>query len=255
MKKLMNLLAVCMVVMLNTQCTTENPERTTETGVTILVDVTDSTVYKHIRDDFESNLELFFNHTGLGQLEPGEGLTIKMAPISADGNLTVKQASIALSNNVRNYSYSEQEAQRDPREILSMMASELNNYGVLCKDPEQKKSPVLDVILKALKEMNPNNREILMVFTDGFENSAYLNMYKSIPTTEDKVMAVIDKIDPILLKDAKTAISAARPEILFVLKSQNDKKGEVKTFYTELCRQLGIAKISFIDNMSNTVNL
>ena len=106
--------------------------------------------------------------------------------------------------------------------------------------------------------MNPEAaRELLVVCSDGLEKSKYANFYKTIPTTEEGIEMLISKTDPILLNEAIEAISYIDPEVVFVLKTPNDTKRntELKKFYQEFCRQLGVNTVSFIDNLNNNPRL
>ena len=78
-----------------------------------------------------------------------------------------------------------------------------------------------------------------------------------IPTSEQAVEKLISKTDNILLVEAKEAIAATDPEVVIILKPNDKvkKTAELKKFYNEFFRQLGINTIRFIDNLSNNPNL
>lgn len=266
MKKLLVLIfAIATLVIASQGCSKSPAPAMEKTTLSILVDATDSVIFNDIQSDFNQNLVDFLQRTGIGKMErgkflikKGEFLTVKMAPMTAAGDLRLKQASIGMSLDM-DLSGKELEKRTDLRQILSPMMDEMDRFEQLART-EQKYSPLVDVILKCIREMDATNgREILMVFTDGYENSEYLNMYRKIPTTEDQVLALMEQIDPVLLKEATTRISEVDPELLFVLKcksankEQVAKKGQIKLFYSELCKQLGVSKVSFVDNMSNSI--
>ena len=256
-KSALLVIASCLIIIIGQGCINSSVPTTMEetTTLSILVDATDSVIFNDILSDFEVNVYDFLQRTGIGKIGKGERLNLKMSPITANGDLRVRQATIGVGAG-EDLSGKELEKRTDLRYILCPMVSELDHYDTMVRTEQQLSSPIIDVILKCIREMDGNNsREILMVFTDGYENSNYLNMYKRIPTTEDQILAIMDKIDPVLLKEATTRISEVDPELLLVLKCKNDSKGQVKLFYSELCKQLGIKKVTFLDNMTNSVNL
>lgn len=256
MKKHLIICALCALAVLTQSCgsSSNNIETySSDTGLTILVDATDTTVYNSIYQDFNTNLDAFFKQTGLADLEKGALLTVKIAPIDASGELTLNQVSLGVPKN-SDLSGRERELACDPQVILKMLVDEFDHYKTIAQNQEQLYSPIIDVLLKACREMDCD-RELLLIFTDGLENSAYLNMYKNkIPTGEDQVANVVDRVDQVLWKEAKQKVAECCPQIVFVLKSMSlDKKAQTKLFYGELCRQLGVNDVQFIDNMSNTI--
>lgn len=217
-----------------------------------MVDVTDKPITTSIVDDFNANLNAFFSNTGLGKIDLGQSLTVRMGPIDESDQLSLQTRSIALTDN--NVSRREAERQRNPRPILEMIKEELARYEVLSET--QKASPIIDVTLKAFKEMSETN-EILVICTDGLE-TVYANFYRNIPNTELAVEKLFSKVDPVLLSAAMQQISASDPQVVIVLKPNDKVKNtaDLKLFYSEFMRQLGVTTpVTFIDNLSNKITI
>lgn len=241
------------IILVATNCQDATIDETA-TNVTFLIDVTDKPIYEAIESDFNQNLNTFFTNTGVGNIDFGQRLTIRMGAIDESDQLTLQSKSIALLN--KNISRKEAQRQRDPRPCLQMISAELARYKQLSE--KQMSSPIIDVILKAFREMSPESREILVICTDGIEyNPRYANFYKSIPTSEQSIENLISKIDPILLSEAEEQIALADPEVIIVLKPNDKviKTAELKQAYNELMRQIGVNTVRFIDNLSNNPNL
>lgn len=225
-----------------------------ETAVTFLVDATEKNIFDAIETDFNQNLNVFFNNAGIGKIGFGQRLTIRMGAIDESNQLTLQSRSIALTD--KKVSRKQAESLRNPRPLLELISAELAKYKQL-SEKNMALSPIIDVTLKAFREMNTEAREIIVISTDGLENSNYANFYKNIPTSEQAVEKLISKTDNILLVEAKEAIAATDPEVVIILKPNDKvkKTAELKKFYNEFFRQLGINTIRFIDNLSNNPNL
>lgn len=255
--KVIVVLVVCATAMFNLRCS-HKEAGLEDTSLTFLVDVTDSTLFDQVNSDFHQNLPVFFERTGLDNIQPGQRLTLKMSPITCSGVFSMKQASIALP--VRDMSKREAALLRNPEPLMALIRSELDDYARMAAE-DQQASPILDVLLKSFREMSPSSRELLVVFTDGYEHSNYLNMYKArtIPTSEMDVARILEKADQILLQDARSVVKNVNPAVVFVLKETSKensfKRADLKMFYTELLRQLGVTDVVFIDNLTNTPNL
>ncbi len=236
-------------------CDNRSNETVSETAVTFVLDATDPTVFEAIESDFRQNLNTFFTNTGVGNLDFYQRLTVRVCGVEETDQLSIQSRYIELTDR----RVSRQEAQRlkNPRPLLELISTELTRYKQLSENM-MTSSPIIDVILKAFREMNPEAaRELIVVCSDGLEKSRYSNFYKSIPTTEEGVKTLISKIDAILLHEAIEQVTATDPEIVFVLKTTNDTKRnmELKKFYQEFCRQLGVNTVSFIDNLNNNPRL
>lgn len=229
-------------------------QKINETSVTFMVDVTEKTVYDVIEADFNQNLNTFFTNTGVGAVDFGQRLTIRMGAIDESGQLSLQSRSIALTD--KRVSRKEAERRRDPRLLLEMISSELANYNQL-SEKTMTSSPIIDVTLKAFREMNTEAREVVVICTDGIENSNYANFYKIIPNTEQSVEKLISKIDPILLAEAKEQIALTDPEVVVVLKPNEKVRMtvELKKFYDAFFRLLGVNTIRFIDSLNNNPHL
>lgn len=229
-------------------------QQISETAVTFLCDVTDQAVFTAIENDFNQNLNFFFSNTGTGAIDYGQSLTIRMGVIDASDQLTMQSRSIALTD--RRVSRKEAERQRNPRPLLEMISSELARYKQV-SETTMNSSPIINVTLKAFREMNPESREIIVICTDGVEYSNYGNFYRNIPTTEQAVERLTNQIDPILLAEAKEQIASTDPEVVIVLKPNEraNNIAQLKQFYSLFFHHLGVNTVRFIDNLSNNPNL
>lgn len=237
-------------------CQAQKPSNTkvSEDIVSYLIDCTDKELFKEINDDLHTNLNVFFGNVGISKVGYNEKLTVRIAPIDDNDKLALKTASVALTN--KNASKREQAAMSDTKPLLRLVSTELARYDTVC-NRKMKCSPIINVMLKTFREMNPDAaRELLVVCTDGVEFSSYANLYKAIPTTDEAVSKVVGKVDGILLNEAKDKIAETNPQVIFVLKA-NPKANiaNLKLFYTKLMGQLGVTSVSFIDNLSNNPNL
>ena len=247
-----NMILLCLVA-LNLVTLGCYAQKINETTVTFLCDATDQSVFNAIESDFNQNLSTFMTNLGVSTIDYGQRLTIRMGAIDESDQLSLQSRSIALTD--KRVSRKEAERQRNPRPLLEMISSELARYKQL-SEKTMTSSPIIDVTLKVFREMNTEAREIIVISTDGLENSNYANFYKNIPTSEQAVEKLITKIDPILLAEAKEQI-AFDPEVVIVLKPNDKvkKTAELKKFYNEFFRQLGVNTIRFIDSLNNNPRL
>ena len=248
-----NMILLCLVA-LNLVTLGCHAQKINETTVTFLCDATDQTVFNAIENDFNQNLNTFFTNTGIGTIDFGQRLTIRIAAIDESDQLSLQSRSIELTD--KRVSRKIAERQRNPHPLLEMISSELARYKQL-SEKTMTSSPIIDVTLKVFREMNTEAREIIVISTDGLENSNYANFYKNIPTSEQAVEKLITKIDPILLAEAKEQIALTDPEVVIVLKPNDKvkKTAELKKFYNEFFRQLGVNTIRFIDSLNNNPRL
>lgn len=229
-------------------------QKINETAVTFLVDVTDQSVFSAIKADFNRNLNAFFVNTGVGKIDYGQRLVVRMGAIDEGDQLTLQSRSIALVD--KRVSRKEAERLRNPRPLVEMIGGELDRYEQL-SEKTMASSPIIDVTLKAFREMNAEAREIVVICTDGVEYSNYANFYKNIPTTEKTLEKLISKVDPFLLSEAKEQIAMTDPEVVIVLKANDKVKhtADLKKFYSEFMNLLGVHTTRFVDNLSNNPNL
>ena len=116
-----NLISILCFLALNIFITGCQEPKVNEKAVTVtfLVDVTDKPITTSIVDDFNANLNAFFTSTGLGKIDLGQSLTVRMGPIDESDQLSLQTRSIALTD--KNVSRREAERQRNPRPILEMI--------------------------------------------------------------------------------------------------------------------------------------
>lgn len=250
MKNIINIISLMAIALFG------QAQQISETAVTFLCDVTDQAVFTAIENDFNQNLNFFFSNTGTGAIDYGQSLTIRMGVIDASDQLTMQSRSIALTD--RRVSRKEAERQRNPRPLLEMISSELVRYKQL-SEATMSSSPIIDVTLKAFREMNTKAREIFVICTDGVEYSNYGNFYRNIPNTEQTVEKFIEKLDPLLLAESKEKVASADHEVAVVIVLKPNERAnsitQLKQFYNLFFHYLGVNTVRFIDNLSNNPNL
>ncbi len=236
-------------------CKAQTPQSNSveETEITFLVDCTDKFIFEDVYTDFHDNFAVFFKNLGVGQLNSNEKLTLKIGAIDDSDRLSLKSASIVAASS--RASKREQEARCNPRPLLQLITTELDNQKKRC-ERDNKNSPIIDVVLKTFRDMNSDaSREVVVICTDGLENN-YVNLYRNIPENDEGMAKVMKKMDVVLLNEAKEKISEVDPEVIFVLKANpKANTAKLKVFYTKLMKQLGVNTVSFIDNLSNSLNL
>ena len=244
------------VMAVTTSCKAQKPSnnKTDETCLSFIVDATDRALFDEINHDLHTNLQTFFKNAGIGKVCYNEKLTVRIAPVDDNDKLSLKTASIALTD--KKASKRDQATMSDTRPLLRLISTELARYDTLY-NRQMKCSPIINVMLKTFREMNPNaTREIVVFCTDGVEFSSYGNFYKSTPTTDESVTKMVGKIDSILLNEAKTRIEEVSPLVVIVLKANSKANAaQLKLFYSKFMGQLGVTRVSFIDNLSNNPNL
>ncbi|MBO7082488.1 MAG: hypothetical protein J6W30_01440 [Bacteroidales bacterium] len=254
------LIPTLLVLILSYGCssTTTQSESIQETVVTFVVDCTDPELFESIDRDFRTNLNSFFRNLNLNQLDYGKKLTVKMLPLEASGTVSANGASIGPAT--RNMSKRKAASCRDTRPLCQLIATELNTYRTL-SESDVRYSSILETLLKTFMEMNPESeREIIVLLSDGIEHSNFLNMYRSsIPTTDDAVERLANRLDPFLLQSATSRICLADPVVVMVLK-KNDRVNNIdlKQFYSKFLNNvLGIktSNILFVDNLGNNIQI
>lgn len=244
------------VMALTTSCKAQKPSnnKVEETCLSFIVDATDKALLDEINHDFHTNLQTFFKNAGISKVGYNEKLTVRIGPIDDNDKLSLKTTSVALTD--KKASKRDQAAMSDTRPLLKLISTELARYDTVY-NRQMKCSPIINVMLKAFREMNPNaTREIVVVCTDGVEFDSYGNFYKAIPTSDAAFAKLVSKIDSILLNEAKTRIEEVSPQVVLVLKSNpKANTAQLKQFYSKLLSQLGVTQVSFIDNLSNNPNL
>ena len=231
-------------------------QQISETSVTFLCDVTDQELFASIENDFKQNLNVFCSNIGISisSIDYGNRLTFRMGDIEECAQLSLQTRSISLTD--RRVSRKEAERQRNPRPLLDMLNAELARYKHI-SEATMNSSPIIDVTLKALREMNTEANEIIVICTDGVEYSNYGNFYRNIPTTEQSVERLISQIDPILWAESKAKTESTDPVVIVVLKqnARVNNTAQLKQFYNLFFHHLGVNTIRFIDNLSNNPNL
>lgn len=254
---ILNLILVVAFAVTTASCKAQNAQsnrNVEETVVTFLVDCTDTVLLNDIEADMRADLLTFFTNLNVAKVVAGEKLTVKVGVIDDSDRLTLKSASVTpvgkkASNREKNAS-----SKLDP---LFLLVSQQLKTMHQQSQREMKSSPIIDVMLKAFREMSPeSSREVLCICSDGAELSLSANFYKNIPTTDEAVAKVVAKLDATLLEEAKAIIEDTDPQVVFVLKS-NPKvpASQLKLFYSKLLAQFGVNSVSFIDNLSNNPKL
>jgi len=249
------IIAILVMSFIGTSCQAQKQTnvKVEETAVTFIVDCTDQALFKEINQDFHDNLSIFFKQLGVGHIDWYEKMTVRMCAIDDTDKLGMKSASIALTD--KGISRREEEQRRNPKPLLQLISTELGNYESLCQR-DMKSSPIINVMLKAFREMNTEaEREVVVLCTDGVEFSGYGNLYKDVPTSDAAVSKLIGKIDGILLGEAKARIEEVDPQVVLVLKGNSKVNiSSLKQFYSKLMAAFGVSSYCFIDNFTNNPN-
>ena len=139
-----NMIFLCLLA-LNLVTLDCRAQKVNETAVTFLCDATDQAVFNAIESDFNQNLNTFFTNTGIGTINFGQRLTIRMGAIDESDQLSLQSRSIALTD--KRVSKKDAERQRNPRPLLEMISAELARYKQL-SERTMTSSPIIDVTLK-----------------------------------------------------------------------------------------------------------
>ncbi len=224
--------------------------------LTMLIDCTSEKLYNDIDVDIRTNLPDFLRSTGIADISFEQKFTMKVGFIESSGNLTLAKESIALPKQ-REVSKHKATELRNPRTIMQMIDNQLVT-GKAIAATKQTRSPIVEVILKSLREMHAESQEeLLLIFSDGVEYSASdaVNFFKNIPYSDDTFERYYEKLDPFILQEAISKIAESQPHVVFYLKTSEEgvNKADLKRFYSKLFERIGITDFQFLDNLTQNV--
>lgn len=220
----------------------------------ILPDVSDPKLFQTIRQDLSDNFGTFMQKSRLGVIQPCQRFTLRIAPIGAQESLDMSSQSIEISR--KRQSIKQEQRQANPAPLVSMLKTKLEEYEKLSNTKEVTSgSTIINTLLKAIIQVDPEAETTLVLLTDGIENNEYCNMYKKIPAEED-IPNIIDKlIDPSILKKIKSLQQeGSNPKVIMVLKPATSAKVNfraIKNYWISLLKQLKLSDVEFIDNIAN----
>lgn len=219
-----------------------------------LLDITDNLLFAEIKDDFNNNLPDFFAYTNLGRIKELESFRLSVCPIGSGGVLSLKSQTIAIPR--KGMPINEVKKLSSPQPLMAMLREQLAFYETQLQD-NNTRSLIIDVVLKAIGQTNENfERTVIVVCSDLLEFSNITNFYNKIPTAQELTAFIeqcIKRIDPITFTSVRKKIeNGCIPEIVIVYKPKRsfERSADLKLFWQEFFRQLGLPHVSFIDNFT-----
>lgn len=253
MKKLVIITMLLSQIILSSCSSSDQDTKVSHTSVTMLVDCTSESQYNDIYNDIHTNLPKFLQTTGIATIDYNQRFTMKFGFIESTGNLLLTTESIALPQKSKIPNNKAAEI-RKATNIMQMIDDQLT-AGKSIADTKQKRSPIVDVLLKSMIELTAESTSYIMIFSDGVEYSDAANFYKSIPYSDEAFEKYYEKIDPYLLQESVIKIRKIQPKVRFYLISSEEgvKKADLKRFYIKLFDKIGIKEYKFCDNLSQNV--
>jgi hypothetical protein len=229
-------------------------ESISKSELIMLIDISDTILVRKIHSDLKMNFGNYMSKSGLGSISPCERFTLSVAPICSKEVLDIRSESIEIDR--KGQSIKDQRKQADPKELTNLLISEMNRYIQMSMNEEfTSGSNIANVLIKALNYADIHTETTILLFSDLIENNQYLNMYNQVPSNEKIHEAIYQLIDPMLLKQFyMKQESGLKCNIDIVMKSGNNtniNNRNVKLFWEELFKSIGITEYRFIDNLSN----
>lgn len=253
MKKSINILLLLALTFLLSCSSSAQDGESSKTNLTVLIDCTSASLYEEINHDIHTNIPTYLQATGLVDIDYLQTFCMNVGFIESSGNLTLTKASISLP--AKKYVSKNRAAElRSYNHIINMIADRLEVAKSIAAT-RQNRSPIVEVILKSMREMNHDSQEILLVFSDGVEYSDAANFYKSIPFSDDAFEKYYEKLDPFILQEAVNKIAETQPRVVFYLKTSEEgvNKANLKRFYSKLFERIGVTRFMFLDNLTQNV--
>lgn len=222
----------------------------------LLVDVTDPRLFERIQTDLELNFPAFMQRSGLGDIQACQSFTLHIAPIISEERLDLTSKSIAIQR--RGQSAQAEQAQKNPGLLLNMMREELENYSQMSKNPViTAESHIANAILKAITTVNVDAyHSTILIYSDLIENnSAFLNLYRVVPSAEQRSDVIKRLLDPYTMQKFRgLRQQGLDPHIVVVLIPTSGSiifQREVRDFWWQLLtEELGLQNVEFVDNLS-----
>ena len=255
MKKIINILLLFVLTLLLSCRSTaqDNESSNSETNMTLLIDCTSTSLYDEIEHDIRINIPNYLQTTGVTNISYLQKFCMRVGFIEATCNLSLTQESISLPEK-KKVSNNRAAELKNPQPILQMIGNQLT-VGKSIASNKQNRSPIVDVILKSMREMHPESQEIILIFSDGVEYSDAANFYKSIPFSDEAFEKYYAKLDPFIIQEATSKIASTQPTVVFYLKTSEEgiNKANLKHFYSKFFEKIGVTNYMFLDNLTQNV--
>lgn len=235
-----------------------NAQRVKNKEFFFLIDITDKELFQDIKTDIQTNFAHFAVNVGFGEIKPLNKITFKISPINDLGVLSITTSSIGIKST--DMSGVEIKKNTNPKIITNHLNSKLTEYETLVSKNAMSQSSIMDVTLKALIESDLNADEnMLVIFSDMIENSNIWNMYKQNVPKQTSLSSIISRLDQVVYGKLKQKLkSGFSPCVVIVLKQKNKQSinnKSLKLFWNQFFTSIGIKKVQFIDDLSNTIEL
>lgn len=225
----------------------------------MLIDVSDSVLFKKSRQDINDNFGGFMQRSGLGVIQPCQRFTFRVASLDANETLNMSSKSIEITR--KGQSVKDQQHQANPAPVLNMLKEKLSEFDNLSREKEATSGSTLaNTLLKAIVQTDPASVITVIMFTDGIENNQYANLYNKIPSGEEVPGLLNTLIDARILEKWEHYLEEGGvPNLIVVLKQATLKNGknnlrDIKNYWNVLFKALKIVNVEFVDNLEN-VNL
>lgn len=254
MKKILviTVLLIC-TILLSCNSNAQEDASNSRRNLTMLIDITDEKIFSDIDEDIRTNLPFFLQSTNIGKISYQETFTVSVGMIESTDDLLLKKESISLPK--QQYVSRQRAAElSNPRLIMHMIDNQLIS-GKSIAAKKHTKSPIVEIILKSLRELTPEAQEIILIFSDGVEYSDAANFYKNIPFSDETFEKYYATLDPFIIQEATSKIALTQPTVVFYLKTSEEgiNKANLKRFYSKFFEKIGVTNYMFLDNLTQNV--
>lgn len=229
-------------------------ERIHEEELILLTDITDQGLFERIQSDLASNFPVFLDRSG-GDITACQSFTLHLSPIASDDRLDLTSQSIAVQR--RGQSNQEEEKQKSYEPLFQMIQGEFRKYSEMTNDPEMtSESHIANTLLKAIMAVNMDaENSTILLYSDLVENSAFLNLYRGVPSEAQRSDLILRLLDPYTMQKFRDLRQQGLdPHIVVVLMPTHGSavyQREVRDFWWQLfSEELGLQNVEFIDNLS-----
>ena len=226
------------------------------TNVSMLFDISDPDLYKDIVEDLNSNLSHFMKQTKFANIEECEQATLTIGNLSAKDEFVTRTRAIVIDQ--KGLSGAEIRKRANPTPVMELMKSTIKEYTEFSKNKEYTSSTTILVnLLKCLTSFDEEADNSLLIFSDMVINNKAenINFYREIP--EKSNTTIITLADKVLLDELHEKMNnGLRVNVIVVLKSEPHhkvKKRDIKEFWIDAFKVLGLENVQFIDNLSNKI--
>jgi len=250
------IILVTIIAVLLNSCAVFQCDYIEDVEITFLVDISDGRLLETAKTDIQKNLPVFMSKLGFIQLESCQRLTVHIAPLSAKDEFRVKSATIGLTD--KNMSGKDRRNQSNPRPIVEMLNTSLEEFGSLQELPEYTSgSSIGNQILKAVKLSKNADRSYVVVLSDLIQHDSHISFYKQIPKQID-TETLQQLFDPVLLQEFEETNQGKGQSSRIILvqlqtvdQSMNGKRREIASLWQSVFTDFLEADFELIDNLSN----